>query len=183
MPFPASRDDRLITEMIDRESIRHCLAQLARGEDRREAALIADAYWLSATIDYGIFTGSVDDYLAWVVPGSPDIAVTQHILGQSLIHLRSDTATVETHVLAYHRLCTPTADHDTMIGGRYLDCLDKIDGRWRIARRTMLYDWYRDMGEAVDWSSGLMGAPLDVHRYTGRASGDPSGPLFRLDMR
>jgi hypothetical protein len=176
-------DNRAITEMIDRESIRHCLAQLARGEDRRDAALIAESYWPSAIIDYGIFTGSVDDYLAWVVPGAPDIAVTQHVLGQSLIQLYSDTALVETHVLAYHRLSMPAADRDTMIGGRYLDWLDKVDGHWRIARRTMLYDWYRDMGDAVDWSAGLMGVPLDVGRYTGRAVGDPSGPLFGRDTQ
>jgi hypothetical protein len=174
-------DTHAITEMLDREAIRQCLAQLARGEDRRDASLITAAYWPSAIIDYGIFTGSVDEYLAWVVPGSPDIAVTQHVLGQSLIRLQSDAASVETHVLAYHRLSIPAADRDTMIGGRYLDQLDKIDDRWRIARRTMLYDWYRDMGDAVDWSTGLMGASLDVDRYTGRAVADPSRPLLGED--
>ncbi len=98
-----------------------------------------------------------------------------------MIQLHSDTALAETHVLAYHRLSLPAADRDTMIGGRYLDWLDKIAGSWRIARRTMLYDWYRDIGDAVDWSAGLMGTPLDVDRYTGRAVGDPSGPLFGED--
>lgn len=160
--------------MLDRESIRQCLAWLARGEDRRDATLIAGTFWPTAIVDYGIFAGSVDDYLAWVVPGSPDVAVTQHVLGQSVIRLHSDTALAETHVLAYHRV----SDRDTMIGGRYLDWLDKVDGNWRIARRTMLYDWYRDMGEAVDWSAGLMGTPLDADRYTGRAVGDPSRSLL-----
>ncbi|MBB3604345.1 hypothetical protein FHT40_004023 [Mycolicibacterium sp. BK556] len=164
--------------MLDRESIRQCLARLARGEDRRDAALIDGAFWPTATVDYGIFAGSVDDYLAWVVPGSDDVVVTQHVLGQSLIQLHSDTALAETQVLAYHRIRATPEDRDTMIGGRYLDWLDKVGGHWRIARRTMLYDWYRDMGEAVDWSAGLMGMPLDAGRYTGRAVGDPSGALL-----
>ena len=90
---------RDLIELVDREKIRDCLARLARGEDRRNAELIASAYSPSATIDYGIFAGSLDEYLAWVVPGATGIPVTQHVLGQSLIQLYLDTALVETHVL------------------------------------------------------------------------------------
>ncbi|KAA0111995.1 nuclear transport factor 2 family protein [Mycolicibacterium sp. P1-5] len=171
-------DNREVGELVDRESIRHCLAQLARGEDRRDAALIVGAYWPTAVVDYGIFTGSVDEYLAWVVPGSPSIRNTQHVLGQSLIQLRCATAFVETHVLAYHRIAGPAEDGDMIIGGRYLDRLDTVDGQWRITRRAMVYDWQRDLGVAVDWSSGLMGAPVDTARYVGRALGDPSTPML-----
>ena len=99
---------------------------MARGEDRRNAELIAASYWPQAIIDHGIFTGTFDDYLAWVVPGSPDIPVTQHVLGQSVIDLHSDTALVETHVLAYHRVSGESEHRDTVIGGRYLDWMDKI---------------------------------------------------------
>lgn len=160
--------------LLDREKIRDCIARLARGEDRRNAELISGAYWPCATIDHGIFTGSFDEYLAWVVPGSPDIPVTQHVLGQSLIQLHIDSALVETHVLAYHRVATPEGHRDTVIGGRYLDWTEKIDGDWRISNRTMLYDWCQDLGEAADWSAGLMGMPFDTARYAGRADGDPS---------
>lgn len=166
------------TELWDREKIRDCLARLARGEDRRNAELIAGAYWPSAVVDLGIFAGSFDEYLAWVVPGSSDIPVTQHVLGQHFIDLHPDTAVVETPVLAYHRVNTPSGERDTVIGGRYVDRLDKIGGEWRIAHRTMLYDWFNDLGDAVDWSAGLMGMPFDSLRYAGRAHDDPSENLL-----
>jgi SnoaL-like protein len=113
-----------------------------------------------------------------VVPGSPDIPVTQHVLGQSLIDLYSDTALVETHVLAYYRVATPEAHRDTVIGGRYLDWLEKIGGQWRIWRRTMLYDWYQDLGEAVDWAAGHMDMPFDTNCCAGRTIGDPSEQIL-----
>ena len=167
-----------LVELLDREKIRDCLARLARGEDRRNAELITGAYWPCALIDHGIFTGTFDEYLAWVVPGSPDIPVTQRVLGQSLIDLYADTALVETHVLAYHHVATADEHRDTVIGGRYLDWMEKIGSEWRIARRTMLYDWYQDLGASVDWTTGLMGMPFDTEGYAGRAVGDPSEQIL-----
>jgi hypothetical protein len=163
-----------LADLLDREKIRDCLARLARGEDRRNAELITNAHWPSARVDHGIFRGSFDEYLLWVIPVSPDVLVTQHLLGQSVIALHPDIAFVETHVLAYHRVATPDRDRDVVIGGRYLDCMEKVGAQWRISERTMVYDWCRDLGEAIDWGAGLMGMPFDTQRHTGRTEGDRS---------
>lgn len=164
--------------LLDREKVRDCVARLARGEDRRDAGLIEASYWADATIDYGIFQGSLADYLVWVVPGSPAVPDTQHILGQSVIELRGDRARAETHALAYHRVTLGDEERDVVLGGRYLDHFEKRDGEWRIAARTMLYDWCQDVGVAADWSGGVMGAPLSAGHYTGRAHDDHSVTFF-----
>src|SRR6266540_3317111 len=142
----ASLED--LNALIDREKIRDCIVRLARGEDRRDAELISAAYWPDSTSDYGVFVGSFDEYFAWVVPGSPAIPVTQHVLGQSLIELKGETALVETHVTSYHRINMGEEERDTVIGGRYLDRIEKRGGEWRIAERTMLYDWFQDFGRS-----------------------------------
>jgi len=165
--------------MVDREQIRDRLARLARGEDRRDATLIRGCFWPDAAVDLGIFTGHFDDYLAWVVPGAPSIPVTLHTLGQSLIELGGDTARVETHVTAYHRIDMGNQERDMVIGGRYLDRLEKRGGEWRIAHRTMLYDWTRDCGPSVDWSQGLLGMPFLGSHYVGSARGDHSEAFFK----
>ncbi|HEY0228567.1 MAG TPA: nuclear transport factor 2 family protein [Mycobacterium sp.] len=169
---------RELVDLLDREKIRNCLGRLARGEDRRNAKVIAESYWPQAVVDHGIFTGTLDEYLAWVVPGSPEIPVTQHVLGQSVIDLYTDTALVETHVLAYHRVATTSEDRDTVIGGRYLDWMDKINDEWRISHRTMVYDWRQNLGVSVDWTTGLMGMPFNAGRYAGRAADDYSERFF-----
>jgi hypothetical protein len=167
-----------LAALVDREKVRNCIARLARGEDRRDAGLIGDSFWPEASVDLGVFSGSFDEYLAWVVPGSPVIPVTQHVLGQSVIDCIGDVALAETHVTAYHRLVAEDGDRDTVIGGRYLDRMDKRGGHWRIAQRTMLYDWYQHLGASTDWSQGLMGLPFSADHYTGRSVGDHSETFF-----
>lgn len=164
--------------LLDREKIRDCIARLARGEDRRDAAAITAAYWPDSRTDYGVFEGSFDDYLAWVVPGADAIKNTQHVLGQSVIELAGETARVETHVNSYHRVDMGAGDRDTLIGGRYLDRMERRGGEWRIAQRTMLYDWYQDFGDAIDWSAGVMGLPFSAPHFAGWAKGDYSEIFF-----
>jgi SnoaL-like domain len=164
--------------LVERDQIRECIVRLARGEDRRNAELISASYWPDSTTDYGVFVGSFDKYLAWVVPGSPAILVTQHVLGQSFIDLKGETALVETQVTSYHRVNMGKEERDTVIGGRYLDQVERRVGDWRIAHRVMLYDWFRDFGVSVDWSQGVMGMPFSADHYTGRAVGDYSEVFF-----
>jgi SnoaL-like domain len=171
-----------LNAMLDREQIRTAIARLARGEDRRDAALISAAYWPDSITDYGVFKGSFDDYLAWVVPGAEAITNTQHHIGQSHIELNGERARVETQVISYHRIDYGAGDeHDTVIGGRYLDEFEKRDGEWRIASRKMLYDWFQDWGASIDWSQGVMGMPFSDPRFSGRSHGDWSVDFFAHD--
>ncbi len=172
----ADADD--LKALLDRDRIRQCLERLARGEDRRDGDLVTGALWPDAIADYGIFKGDYAAYVAGVVPGAEEVRNTQHLLGQSYIELDGTRARVETHVLAYHRVHTGTDDQDSCIGGRYLDVMEKRGGEWRIAERIMLYDWYHDWGPSIDWSQGLMGAPLSHDWFAGRAHGDYSAKFF-----
>ncbi len=167
-----------LKDLLAREKIRDCIARVARGEDRRCAKLIAARYWPDSIIDLGVFAGPLEQYLTWVVSGSSAIPATQHVLGQSVIELRTDTALVETHVSSYHRVATGAEDRDAVIGGRYLDRMEERGGEWRIAQRTMLYDWYQDVGQSIDWSRGVMGMRFRADHYSGRSVGDYSETFF-----
>jgi hypothetical protein len=164
--------------LVDRDKIRQCLERLARGEDRRIGEMIAASMWPDSISDYGVFKGDFDAYYAWVIPGADAITNTQHVLGQSFIELDGDRARAETQVLSYHRVDMGVQENDTIVGGRYLDVFEKRGGQWRIAERTMLYDWYHDWGQAIDWSQGVMGLPLSQEWFAGRARGDYSTGFF-----
>lgn len=164
--------------LVDRDRIRHCVERLARGEDRRDAALISASLWPDLAVDYGMFKGNFEEYLAWVVPGADAITNTQHALGQTYIELDGDKARAETHVLSYHRIDMGEREGDSMVAGRYLDVFEKRNGEWRIAQRIMLYDWYQDWGDAVDWAQGMMGMPFSQEWFSGRAKGDYSVKFF-----
>ncbi|MCB2073866.1 MAG: nuclear transport factor 2 family protein [Novosphingobium sp.] len=167
-----------LQDLLDRAKIRECVERLARGEDRRDADLISASWWPDATYDYGVQSGDFASYLAWVVPGADAIKNTQHVLGQTHTELDGGKARSETHVVSYHRVDMGAGDQDTCIGGRYLDLMEKRDGEWRIASRVMLYDWYTEWGDAIDWSQGVMGIPLTAEHFSGRANGDYSEKFF-----
>jgi hypothetical protein len=175
--------DADLCAIVDRDGIRRCLERLARGEDRRDAALISVSLWPDSVTDYGVFRGSFDEYLAWVVPGAEAITNTQHVLGQTYVELEDGRARAETQVVSYHRIDMGEGERDTCIGGRYLDVLEKRGGDWRIAERTMLYDWYQDWGAAIDWSQGVMGLPFSQPHFSGRARGDWSERFFASGKR
>jgi hypothetical protein len=172
----ASMDE--LKAFLDREKIRECIVRLARGEDRRYADLIRNCWWPDAQFDYGVHNGDFAAYLAWVVPGSDAIKNTQHVLGQSFVELEGDAARAETHAVSYHRVDYGTEERDTCIGGRYLDRMEKRNGEWRIANRLMLYDWYQDWGQSIDWSQGVMGLPFSAEHFSGRSVGDHSESFF-----
>jgi hypothetical protein len=152
--------------------------RLARGEDRRDAALITACYWPDARIDFGTFAGDFATYLGFVVPGDPALPCTLHFLGQSHIELDGERARAETLVSSYHRIDTGTGHTDSTIGGRYLDLFEQREGEWRIASRTMLFDFVSNTGASADWSQGVMGAPFSAEHYSGRAHGDYSETFF-----
>lgn len=166
--------------LLDRDKVRDCIVRLARGEDRRDAEVLSACFWPDSTFDYAMYRGSFPEYLAWVVPGADAITNTQHVLGQTVIELDGSTAKAETHVISYHRvdMGEGVGEHDTCIGGRYLDELEKRGGTWGIKHRTMLYDWYQDWGTSADWSQGIMGYPFHGPHYTGKSKGDWSEVFF-----
>lgn len=170
-----------LSALLSREAIRNCIVALARGEDRRDADLIRQCFWPDAGFDYAMYKGTFPEYLAWVVPGADAITNTQHVLGQTHVELEGEgRAKAETHVISYHRvdMGEGVGEHDTCIGGRYLDVMEKRDGKWGIIHRTMLYDWYQDWGQSADWSQGIMGFPFHGPHYTGTAKGDWSEVFF-----
>lgn len=167
-----------LAQMLSRDAIRNCIVRLARGEDRRDAALISSAYWSDAYIDFGIFEGDFPTYLGFVVPGDPSLPCTLHFLGQTHIELEADSARAETLVSSYHRIDTGSGHQDTTIGGRYLDTMSRRDGAWRIARRVMLYDFVQNGGASADWAQGVMGMPFSAEHFSGRANGDFSAAFF-----
>ncbi|MEO6093690.1 MAG: nuclear transport factor 2 family protein [Novosphingobium sp.] len=172
--------DEDLKALLDRETIRNCVVRLARGEDRRSAALIKSCWWPDARFDYGVHEGGFAAYLDWVVPGADAVLDTQHVLGQTHVELLGDIAKAETHVISYHRVDMggEGGERDTCIGGRYLDSFARRDGEWRIADRVMLYDWEQDWGRAADWSKGVMGYPFSAEHFTGRGKGDFSETFF-----
>jgi hypothetical protein len=155
----SARSTVTLEELVDRAAIQDVLTSYARGVDRLDLARVRACYHHDARHE-GMFRGGPDEFVARLADASflPAFAWTTHQLGQQAIELDGAVAWTETYCIAYHR---GTARHvwgeqDVTIGVRYVDRLEKRDGRWAIAHRRVVHDWVRaePIGAGVDFGPG-----------------------------
>jgi hypothetical protein len=142
-----------LRRLRDHEEIRQLLYRYARGVDRADADLIRTAYVPGGTDQHGPYNGSGDEFADVIVRGARKVweNVGNHHITNILIQLDGDRARAEVYFLAFH----PHADHGEpqmgIISGRYLDILERHEGRWGILRRVVLSDWTRDSFDGPEW--------------------------------
>lgn len=148
---------QLREEMVDREAIRDCLYRYARGVDRCDEDMLRSAYWEDALDDHCLFVGRREELIAWVLSLLRAMEASQHTIGNILIRLRGDHADVESYYRGYHRVRNGAKAVDSIQAGRYVDRFEKRDDEWRIARRKVVVDWFREYDDAGDWEKGPAG--------------------------
>ena len=148
-----------LSALADKADCAELLARLARGLDRRDAALLSSVFHPDATDDHGLFQGSATEFVAWVIPVLETMKRTQHVLGQMLVELDGDRAASETYFVAYHVIPGEGGDIFMIAAGRYLDRFDRRDGVWKISHRHAVYDWNR-AGPSTDTADRSAPGPM-----------------------
>ena len=76
------------------------------------------------------------------------------------------------------RITLPDGGKSDVIGaGRYLDRFEKRGDEWRIARRDVVTDWFRQYPDSADWSQGMLGIMIEPG---GRYPNDDSYKVLNL---
>lgn len=139
-------DQVRLTELLDREAIRDCLYRYCRGIDRGDEAALRSSYWPDATDRHGAYSGPVEGFIQMALGVFKTNPRNIHQISNILIEFRSGTdARVETYFNALQR--GPGKDgvvRQFLLVGRYCDAFEKRDGEWRVARRTVVYDWVEE---------------------------------------
>ncbi len=125
---------REVRALKDRAEILDCITRHARGCDRHDADLITGAYHPDATDEHGSALNSGTGYADWA--NSAHAATSQthtHNITTHTCDIDGDVA----HCDSYAIVVLLSGDGRTaqFISGRYLDRLERRDGRWRIALR------------------------------------------------
>lgn len=132
-----------IPALLDREAIRDCLYRYCRGIDRADESLLRSAYWPDAHDCHGAYRGPVDGFIAQALPRLRAGGRGVHQISNCLIELHGAMAAVESSFLALQTTAA-APDKATFLCGRYLDRFEKRAGEWRIAERTVVYDWIEE---------------------------------------
>jgi hypothetical protein len=161
--------------LLDKQAIGETLLRYSRAIDRRDADLMRRVYWPDAIDDHAVFTGNVEEFIAYAFPFMEGV-ISQHVATNILIDITGENeAFSECYFAGFHDF--PAEDGgrlERVVGGRYLDRHERRGEEWRIIRRTLAIDWYNERPGNSVWDSG---------RYAGlpnRAGVKPDDPLYRL---
>jgi hypothetical protein len=136
--------DPRLHEMLDHYEILKLLAEYCHGCDRADVDLMASVYTGDDSFDdHGYVSAPGPEYCRVMTDRIVErTEAISHILGQSLIRVDGDTAVAETFFLGLFRLL-PGADgipRLNQLAGRFIDRLERIDGKWKIRHRTAVRD-------------------------------------------
>jgi ketosteroid isomerase-like protein len=133
-----------VRELLDKQAIHEVLMRYCRGVDRRDAELLRSTYWPDAWDNHGLFAGTRDQFVDWVIPFlQENFSVSIHKIGNELVEIRGDAAYSESYFTGYYELVHDGRPHTRMSCGRYVDRFERRQGEWRVARRTVVGDWGR----------------------------------------
>ncbi|MCR5859038.1 nuclear transport factor 2 family protein [Mesorhizobium sp. J428] len=139
-------DQAKLNELIDREAIRDCLYRYCRGIDRGDEAALRSSYWPDATDQHGAYSGPVEGFIQMALGVFKTNPRNIHQVSNILIEFRgASDARVETYFNALQR--GPGQDgvvRQFLLAGRYCDAFEKRGDEWRVARRTVVYDWVEE---------------------------------------
>lgn len=72
-----------------------------------------------------------------------DLRSSMHVIGNHVAEVTGDRATAETYAYAHLIDSPPAGPRLRTRGLRYLDDLERVDGRWLIRRREHILEWMR----------------------------------------
>jgi hypothetical protein len=146
------------TQLLDRLAIEETMARYARGVDRIDIPLIKSTFWPGATDEHGTWNGPADEFADYLNTSLRAFEATQHALCQMHIEYydSGNKADVETYFIAKHVMTEAAGGVTFVLGGRYLDQMEKRDGEWKIAYRRLVRDW-ADIPEGADAVEALLG--------------------------
>jgi hypothetical protein len=144
-------DDRL-REMLDHHDIRTLLSEYCHGCDRYDYLRMADTYHEDSWDDHGDRKMPGKAFAAEAVGTNLHYAnLCMHHLGQSLIRVDGDVAGAETYFIAFLGTTEEGKEVINQIGGRYVDKLERREGRWKIKHRICVREWSLSVPVGKDW--------------------------------
>lgn len=150
--------EQALQELLDRKACEDVLMRYGRTLDWLDRSGQEECFWPDASIDYGFFRGSGQEWVPIVMEVEAGSVHRWHVSTGVMVQVSGNNAKSECYGLSLATMKNEQGELvDTLFGGRYLDELEKRDGQWRISKRTYIADWTHHfpngLGELA--SSGL----------------------------
>lgn len=189
--------DRLL-RVADEREIERVLGLYCRAIDRLDVELLKSIYHADGVDDHGAFALPAHEFADTIIAKLREVCeYSMHSVTHSVIDVHGSRATSEAYYFGVHTIAGGAAAtsffgdhyaqaqqragrlddaHEYICGGRYLDELERRDGRWKILRRRITNEW----GVCQPHSNTKEGLPAQFYTPGRRDRDDPVYHL-RLD--
>lgn len=128
-----------LQQLEDRQEILDCITRYGRGLDRLDPDLIRSAFQPDGIDDHGAFVGTVDTFVPWAIDCEAAFKLTHHGISSHSCEIDGDVAHSESYIHFF--VAFPDKPVIGAGGGRYIDKLERRDGKWAITIRRFVLDW------------------------------------------
>jgi hypothetical protein len=127
--------ERQVRHLTDRQEILDCVARHARGCDRFDVEVTASAFHPDGVDEHGAAVNPGSRYGEWANAAHARGSLhNMHNITTHTCEIDGDTAHAESYVIGLF-LNTPEGKTGRLLAGRYIDRLERRDGRWGIVVR------------------------------------------------
>ena len=138
----------------DRAAILDCVMNQARGHDRHDAELMGSVYFSDGVDEHGPVIKTGPEYGEWANGVHTQVFEDHlHNITTPTCEIDGDVAHAESYVMGAMR--AKGGKIVSLMGGRYLDRLERRDGVWKIAVRRCTIEWMMN-GDSSMLASGAV---------------------------
>ena len=144
--------------LADRAMIQDLIYRWCRSVDRLDRQAMREVFHEDAFDSHGPYIGPVDGLIDWIFERHKPITFSSHFIGNMIIEFASeDVALVESYVRTIQQYPAHAKSQlsqltggaqgpddramDMFTSSRYLDRVERRNGKWKIAYRTLIQDW------------------------------------------
>lgn len=147
---------RRLQHIEDRMAILDCVMNQARGHDRHDADLMASVYFEDGVDEHGPVVNFGPDYGSWANAAHSKVFEDHlHNITTHTCEINGDEAHAESYVIGAMR--AKGGKVVSLMGGRYLDRLERRNGVWKIALRRCTVEWMMAGDSSVMASGAVQG--------------------------
>lgn len=137
--------------LADRVAIRDLMENWAIWRDTGDWARLRSCWHDDGRMVATWFEGTADAFVALCREGFEAGVLAQHVLGATAAEVAGDRAVAQTRMTIHQRARVGGVEADAACLGRFLDLLERRDGRWGIVLRHPVYekDWLTPVDPAA----------------------------------
>ncbi|NHN39866.1 nuclear transport factor 2 family protein [Pseudomaricurvus alcaniphilus] len=147
--------------LLDQQACRQLLESYTCAVDWMNWSGLEDLFWPEAEFDFGMWSGSRDQYIPWVTALESGYQRRLHLFGIPRLSVQADNGSAEVGAIMYLRIGDNSpGTQDELMFGRYQVQFCKRSDVWRMSKLTFLLNGAHrfpatDTGGAAFFADGL----------------------------